>query len=225
MNKGIVDLFNIEEQKMGLLVNDTIMNYASILASSEPAPGGGSAAALVGAIGVSLASMVGSLTEGRAKYAEHAEFVAGLLEQARILQKEFLVLVDEDVKVFNAMSSAYKLPKNTDADKASRMDAIQTALIDCTIAPYKMMELCLRALELTAQAMGKTNLNVVSDLGVAAVCLKAAAQGAWLNVLINLSSLRDAAFIAEYGAKGAELLDRAVRVADEVYEKVKNGFN
>ena len=207
-----------------MFADDKIRNYTTLLASDEPAPGGGSAAALTGAIGVSLTCMVGSLTEGRAKFAEHADFVAGLLEQACDLQKQFLVLVDEDVTVFNAMSAAYKMPKDSAADKGARTEAIQTALKNCTLTPYKIMELCLRALELTEQAIGRTNPNVASDLGVAAVCLKASAQGAWLNVLINLSSLRDAAFAAEYRAKGAGILEAAMQAAEEVYDKIKNLF-
>ena len=202
------------------LADDSIRNYVVKLASNAPAPGGGSAAALTGVIGVSLTGMVGALTEGRAKYAEHAEFVACLLARAREIQEELLVLVDEDVAVFNAMSAAYNMPKDSAAEKASRTEAIQAALKDCTITPYKMMELCMHALTLTAEAMGKTNKNVVSDLGVAALCLKAAAQSAWLNVLINVGSLRDAGFAAEYREKGEATLEEAARVADEIYAEV-----
>ena len=209
---------------MELLVDGSIRNYALRLASDAPAPGGGSAAALAGAIGISLAGMVGALTEGRAKYAEYAEFVADLLAQAQSIQNEFLVLVDEDVAVFNAMSAAYKMPKDTADDKSSRTAAIQAALKNCTVTPYRMLGLCLGALELTARAIGKTNSNVTSDLGVAALCLKAAAQGAWLNILINLGSIRDVEFVAMYRDKSAAALDEAIKMADDIFEQVKTSL-
>ena len=206
---------------MAPLADGSIRHYMEILASAEPAPGGGSAAALTGAIGASLAGMVGALTEGRAKYGQYADFNARLLERARAAQNEFLALVDEDVAVFNAMSAAYKMPKATDDEKASRTGALQEALKACTVTPYKILDLCARTLDVAAEAIGKTNRNVISDIGVAAVCLRAAAQGAWLNMLINLGSIKDEAFAAKYREKGAKALDGALRAADSVYETVK----
>ncbi|MCL2057563.1 MAG: cyclodeaminase/cyclohydrolase family protein [Oscillospiraceae bacterium] len=207
---------------MASLTEGTIRHYMQILASDAPAPGGGSAAALAGAIGASLMGMVGSLTEGRAKYAQHADFNARLLEQARAAQEKFLVLVDEDVSVFNTMSAAYIMPKATEAEKTSRTQALQEALKACTITPHKVLELCAQALELTEQAIGKTNRNVASDIGVAAACLKASAQGAWLNMLINLGSIKDESFVEEYRNKGAKTLESALRTADNIYETIKN---
>ena len=203
-----------------LFVDGTVREYIVNLASGEPTPGGGSAAALAGALGAALTHMVGSLTEGREKYAEHAEFNAKLLEQTSHMRGELLSLVDEDTAVFNVMSDAYKMPKATAGEKSARSAAIQSALKACAVTPYKVMDICARALELTAEAMGKTNINVVSDLGVAALCLKTAAQSAWLNVLINLSSLKDAEFVAEYDAKARVLLERLLPIADSIYDAV-----
>jgi len=201
-----------------LLADGTIREYALKLASGEPTPGGGSAAALAGVIGVSLTNMVGSLTEGRAKYAEQAEFITELLERASRARDDLLDLVDEDIAVFNTMSAAYNMPKATAEDKAARTKAIQSALKACALTPYKVMDICARALELTAEAMGKTNVNVVSDLGVAALCLKAAAQSAWLNILINLNSLKDAGFVAEYREKASAILEKSLPMADAIYD-------
>ena len=201
-----------------LLVDGTVRDYALKLASGEPTPGGGSAAALAGVIGAALTNMVGALTEGRAKYAEYTEFNAGLLEQASRMRDDLLGLVDEDTAVFNVMSVAYNMPKTTAAEKSARSEAIQSALKVCALTPYKVMEICAQALELTAEAMGKTNTNVVSDLGVAALCLKAAIQSAWLNIFINLNSLKDAGFVAEYNEKAEALLKRALPMADSIYE-------
>ena len=201
-----------------LLVDGTVREYAAVLASGEPTPGGGSAAALAGTLGVALTNMVGALTEGRAKYAEHAGFVAGLLERASRMRDELLNLVDEDTVVFNALGAAYKLPKGDAAEKGVRTGAIQSALKTCALTPFKVMGICERALDLTSEAIGKTNVNVVSDLGVAALCLKAAAQSAWLNILINLGSIKDAGFTAEYRDKAAAILGRVMPMADAIYD-------
>lgn len=197
-----------------------VREYMALLASGDPTPGGGSAAALIGAAGAALTSMAGALTKGRAAYAENAAFVDSLLEQTRLLREEFLNLAEEDAAVFNEMNAAYKLPKNTPEDKAARSGAIQAALAGCAAVPYKTVGLCGKALGLTAQAVGKTNMNVASDLGVAALCLKAAAQAAWLNVSVNLGAMRDAAFAAEMRAGGEILLEKAVNAADGVYGAV-----
>ena len=207
-----------------LLADHTIKEYLAELASSAPAPGGGSAAALTGAIGASLISMVGALTEGRPKYAKHAAFTAGLLERARRIQHEFIGLVDEDAAVFNALSAALKLPKTGEAEAADRGVAIQTALKACALAPYKMMELCDRAMELASQAPGRTNKNAASDIGAAALSLKAAAQNAWLNVLINLGGIDDPPFTSDMLTKGGAILEKTVRAADAVYDALAASY-
>jgi len=164
--------------------------------------------------------MVGAFTEGREKYAGHAEFIANLLERADVIKDELLALVDEDSVVFENMGAAYKLPKESAADKEARRAAIQAALKACTVTPYKVMGLCVEAIDLTGQAVGRSNVNVVSDLGVAAVCLKAAAQGAWLNMLINFGGVKDAEFVREYREKGEAALENVVRAADGIYAAV-----
>lgn len=203
-----------------MLVERSINEYVGLLASEAPAPGGGSASAVAGALGAALVKMVGCLTEGRENYAEHADFNARLLERSQQIIASFLELADEDVVVFNKMSSAYKMPKATKDEKDARKNAIQSALRACAETPYKMMELCAQALELTWQAIGKTNGNVASDLGVAAVCLKAAMQGAWLNVAVNLGSIKDPVFSESYRTKGEALLLAALPLADKIYADI-----
>ena len=205
---------------MAMLTALSVKDFAALLASDAPAPGGGAASALAGALGVSLTNMVGSLTQGREKYAEHAGFVASLIENALAVRDAFLALVDEDAEVFKKIGAAYKLPKGSDGEKAARKEAIQQALKHSAATPYKMMELSLSALELTGEAIDKTNTNVASDLGVAALCLKAAVQGAWLNVAINLASIDDAGFTAEYREKCGRILDKALPLADSIAERI-----
>lgn len=208
-----------------LLADRSVTDYAELLASSEPAPGGGSAAALAGALGAALTHMVGAFTEGRAKYAEFKEFNAELLERARAARVELLAVVDEDAVAFGAISSAYKMPRGAEAEKAARDGAIQAALKACIEPPRRIMEICADMLELTARAMGKTNGTVTSDLGVAALCLKAAAQGAWLNILVNLKSLKDDAAAKRFRQSGRALLEEAAAAADGVYDAVRRAYD
>jgi len=207
-----------------LLINHSIKEFTELLSSDAPAPGGGSAAALEGAIGIALTNMVASLTVGRKKYAEHADFISELLTQAGRIQSDFLAVIDEDTQAFNEVNAVFGMPKETDEDKAARKEAMQAALKTCCVPPFKMMELSLEALELTAQAVGRTNTSAASDLGVASLSLKASIQGAWLNVLINIGGINDKVFVDEYRKKGEALLEKALPIADHIYEKIKNSL-
>ena len=121
--------------------------------------------------------------------------------------------------MFCAVSAAYALPKATDEEKARRSEAIQKGLLRCTQSPFEMMELAAEALELAAQLTGKSNASAASDLGCAVLSLRAAICGAWLNVCINIGSLKDRA-AADYRARGQALLSRALPLADETYAAI-----
>ena len=179
-------------------VNDFIHE----LASDSPAPGGGSASALAGSIGSALCSMVASLTAGKEKYREHEALMQELIEQTAVLTDGFLDSIDKDTEAFNGVSAVFAMPKGTDEEKAARRAAMQDALKAATRVPYSMMELSLAALELVEKAVGRSNTNAASDLGVAALNLKAAVQGAWLNVRINLAGIKDEAFVMKYRSRG-----------------------
>ena len=207
-----------------LLIQHTIKDFTTLLASDAPAPGGGSAAALMGTLGISLANMVGALTAGRAKYAQHTDFIAKLLKRSERIQSDFLAVIDEDTQAFNEVSAVFEMPKETDADKAARKQAMQAALKTCVGPPFKMMELSLEAIELTRQAMDKTNTSAASDLGVAALSLKAAVQSAWLNILINIGGINDAAFADEYRQKSETILKKALPLADEIYHCIQESL-
>jgi len=203
-----------------LLIERSVKDFAQLLASGAPAPGGGAGAALNGVVGIALTNMVGSLTMGKAKYAEHADFVAGLLKRAGEIQSGFLSAIDADAQAFDKMGAVFSMPKETDSDKVARKQAMQAALKVCVVPPLDTMDLCIDALELTKQAIGKTNTTAASDLGVAAVSLKAALQGAWLNVLINIGSIDDAAFAKECRDRGEAIFRKALPLADEIYEAI-----
>lgn len=198
----------------------TVFDFAEVLSSDAPAPGGGSAAALTGALGAALTAMVCALTLDRKKYAAHQALAQQTLAQARELQRLLLEKMDEDTRAFGQMRAAFALPKETPEQSSARTAAIQQALSVCTETPLSVMALALQALELACGAMGKTNASAISDLGVAALSLRAALQGAWLNVLINTGSMKDAVLAADCRARGEALLERGLPLAEGLYQSV-----
>lgn len=194
--------------------------FVDLLASDAPAPGGGSAAALEGALGAALTAMVCGLTVGKKKYAEFQELAEEAQKKATDLKARFVDVMDRDTEAFNVVSAAFGMPKATDEEKAARSAAIQKGLEGCTKTPFEMMELAVESLELTASILGKSNDSAASDLGVSALSLRAAIQGAWLNVLINIGSLKNKELAEDYRAKGEALLAKALPLADEIYDTV-----
>ena len=180
----------------------TLEAFLDELASSSPAPGGGSVAALAGALGAALTSMVCNLTIGKKKYAGVEDEMKKILAQAEDLRAKFTVLADKDTEAFNKVMEAFSLPKDTDPQKALRSVAIREATKEATLVPLEVMRHCVDALALAQQAAASGNANSVSDAGVSSVMLRAAAEGAALNVRINLRSLDDAEFV---GCKQEEL--------------------
>ena len=194
--------------------------FVDLLASDAPAPGGGSAAALEGALGAALTAMVCSLTIGKKKYAEFEETAKAAQAKAIDLKARFVDVMDRDTEAFNVVSAAFGMPKATDEEKAARSAAIQKGLEGCTATPFEMMELAVETLELTASILGKSNDSAASDLGVSALSLRAAIQGAWLNVLINIGSLKNKELAEDYRKKGEALLAKALPLADQIYDTV-----
>ena len=193
-------------------------NFVEDLSSNSPAPGGGSASALFGVLGSALSSMVCSLTEGRPKYAESEGFVHAQHDKILSLQDELKGMMQADVDAFMQISAAYKMPKETDEEKAERSEAIQAALLPAIEVPYKIMELAAKGLEITESLIGKTNAMASSDLGCAALGFKCAIQGAYLNVKINLSSSNKPLGTFEQDSKA--ILDKYLPLADKIYTEI-----
>lgn len=204
----------------GLQVGELV----KLLASDAPAPGGGSAAALEGALGAALAAMVCSLTMGKKKYETQRGLVEKSLREAQSIVKKYMDVMERDTEGFNHLSKAFSLPKSTEEEKTARSAAIQEGLKGCTGTPMEMMELGAESLMLIHELVGNTNVNAVSDLGCAAVGVKAAIMGAWLNVRINLSSIKDQEFVKENLEKGERILQRSVLLADDIYSCVLNNL-
>ncbi|MCL2780317.1 MAG: cyclodeaminase/cyclohydrolase family protein [Actinomycetia bacterium] len=206
------------------LTKMTVTEFSEVLASAEPAPGGGSAAALEGALGAALVRMVAAVTVGKKRYAEHQELAERLMADAEGARRELLELIERDTEAFNGFGAALALPKDSDEEKAARAAAMQDALKDATRTPLATMSAALGALRLAKRAVGTTNVNAASDLGVGALSLKAAIQGAWLNVTINLAGITDPAFAAEHRRAGEAVLAEALPLADEIYEAIQAGL-
>ena len=205
------------------LADMQVTQFCDVLASDAPAPGGGSTAALEGALGAALTAMVCGLTtvgKSREKYAEYQEFVLASQKKALDLKARFMDVMDRDTEAFNVVSAAFGMPKATDEEKAARSAAIQKGLEGCTRTPFEMMELAAETLELTTELLGKTNDSAASDLGVSALSMRAAIQGAWLNVLINIGSLKNKELAEDYRKRGEALLAKSLPLADQIYQNV-----
>ncbi len=198
----------------------TVAEFLDELASQAPVPGGGSGAALAGALGAALASMVCNLTVGKPKYADVQDEIQALLAQTEALRARLTALIDEDVAVYHRLSSAYKMPKDTDEQKAARTAAIQDILRDATKVPMQIAEACVEVLRLCKPIAEKGNVGAVSDAGVAALLAEAALRSAALNVLINLAAIKDAEFVARERAALDGLLSSKAQLKEEIYDLV-----
>lgn len=194
------------------LTQYSLTEFTRLLSSNAPAPGGGSASALMGALGAALAGMVCALSAGT-----EAEALRPELDE---ISDRFLCLVQEDTEAFERVSAAYRLPKTTQEEKQCRSAAIQDGLKECLRTPLEMMRLSAQTLRLAAEGMKRYNTSAASDLGVAVLCLQAAAQGAWLNVKINLMSLRDEAWAQTCRRSGQELLEQCEKFAHTLLDAV-----
>lgn len=203
------------------LVDMTVTHFTDVLESDAPAPGGGSAASLAGALGSALAAMVCTLTIGRKKYADYEEFAKETRDKASALKEKLIAQVDLDTDAFNVIGDAFGMPKETDEQKAARSAAIQNGLVACVESPLKMLEYSSEALHLVESMQGKFNVNSASDLGVAVLELRTAILGAWLNVKINIGSMKDKELAESYQKKGQAYVDELVPLADKLFAEIE----
>jgi glutamate formiminotransferase/formiminotetrahydrofolate cyclodeaminase len=174
-----------------MLIEKKINNFLEELASSSPTPGGGSVAALVGALGAALLSMVGNLTIGKNKYIDVEEDFKKIVSKTEKLRMNLSQLVDEDIKVFNEFMAIFKMPRNTDSEKKLRSEKMQEALLQAAQVPLETGFKCLDVIFLSEEVAQKGNVNVISDAGVAVLLAEAALESAILNVKINLKMIKD----------------------------------
>lgn len=199
---------------------ESCRDFVAVLASSEPAPGGGGAAALTAAIGTALGNMVGSLTVGKKKYADVEEEIRGLMAKCDELQTQLLDQVPADAEGFIPLSKAYGIPK----DDPKRDEILEAATIEACKVPVHIMELCCEAIDAVKVFAAKGSRLAVSDAACGAVSLKAALQAASLNVYINTKSLKNREEAEKLNAKCEGMLNTYCPICDEVYETVRNSF-
>lgn len=200
---------------------ESCRKFVEVLASNAPAPGGGGAAALVGAIGTALGNMVGSLTVGKKKYADVEAEIVALKEKCDALQTELLDQVEADDKGFVPLAKAYSIPK----DDPNRDAVLEEATITACAVPMHIMELCCEAMDYIRVFAEKGSRLAVSDAGCGAVCCKAALQAASLNVFINTKSLKNRTVAEEMNAKANGMLNKYCALADEIFATVRANFD
>ena len=204
-----------------MLSEKPVVTFLDELASSAPAPGGGSAAALAAAIGAALVSMVANLTVGKKLYVDVQADIQRILVRSEALRHKCQDLLEKDVAAYTQVSLVYKMPKDTDEQKAARADAMQKALKNATTVPMELAQVCVEVLELCPEAAEKGNVNAVSDAGVGALMAEAALRAAALNVLINLGSIKDEAFVQKERAKLDALLAGKSQLKEQILKDVE----
>ena len=201
--------------------NKSIQTLLDELASAEPVPGGGSVAALSGALATSLVAMVCRLTIGKKGYEAVSVEMEAILPRAEALQRELADLMQADTDAYARVMGAYKLPKETDDEKAARTRAIQATLQHASDVPLHVAELCAQVLELARVVAEKGNKNAASDGGVGALMAEAGLRGAAFNVTINLGSITDETFVQDHRTRVAQLLAKAERAEREILSIVE----
>jgi glutamate formiminotransferase/formiminotetrahydrofolate cyclodeaminase len=215
----------LEDQNEKKLVDMNLEEFANETASESPAPGGGSISAYVGALGISLGTMVANLSSHKPGWDDRWEEFSHYAEQGQKHKDKLLYLVDEDTNAFNKIMDAFKLPKTNDTEKAQRKAAIEEASKYAIQIPFQVMETSLKSMEVI-QAMAEIgNPNSVSDAGVGALCARSAVMGAYLNVKINASGLSDKAFVDDILERGKAIEEEAQKREKKILEITNQKIN
>ena len=205
-----------------MIKDKPIQTFLDELASKSSTPGGGSAAAIMGAMGAALVSMVCNLTIGKQNYLDVEDDMKDVLRRAEELRQRLTDMVRADVEVFDQVMAAYGLPKETDTQKTARSETIQSALRAATEVPLNCARACAEAIVLTQRVAEKGNRNVISDAGVAVLAAYAALRSAALNVHINAGAIKDKGFVEERLAELGQITNGADALTEQVYALVRN---
>jgi len=216
----IIEYVLAGEEKSTSLVDMSCRAFADETASESPAPGGGSISAYLGALGASLAAMVANLSSHKAGWDERWEEFSDWAVKGQAIKEDLLRLVDEDTESFNMVMAAFGLPKGTDDEKAARTEAVQSATKYATEVPFRTMQRSFDAFEVIKAMAVDGNPNSVSDAGVGALCARSAVMGAYLNVKINASGLKDREFADAMVSQGAEIERQTIEIESQIIEIV-----
>ena len=216
--KKIIELMVKDQKKQ--LVDMTVTGFANETASESPAPGGGSIAAYMGALGAALGTMVANLSAHKPGWDDRWKEFSDVAEKGKAYMDQLLKMVDEDTNAFNRIMDALSLPKKTDEDKAARKKAIQDATKYAAEVPLKTMELCYNSMEVMLEMAEKGNPNSVSDAGVGAIAARGGVYGAYLNVCINAKGIEDLEFAKDLENRANVLLRKALELESEILNRV-----
>lgn len=203
-------------------VDKTCSEFVMELASKAPVPGGGGASALVGAIGSALASMVCNLTIGKKKYAQYEQELQQILNKVNELIQDLLKMVDDDAESFLPLSKAYGMPSSTEEEKKLKQQTMEIVLKQACQVPIAIVKTSFEAIKLHSQLVDKCSVLAISDVGVGVQCLRAALQGGMLNVVINISSMKDEEYVKSVKKELIPMVEEGIKLADEVYKKVED---
>jgi glutamate formiminotransferase/formiminotetrahydrofolate cyclodeaminase len=204
------------------LINMSLAAFADETASESPAPGGGSIAAYLGTLGVSLGTMVANLSSHKKGWDDRWKEFSNWAEKGQGLKNKLLAMVDEDTNAFNKIMTAFGLPKGTEEEKKARTAAIQAATKYATEIPLQVMQLSFATFEIIKAMAEQGNPNSVTDAGVGALCARSAVMGAHLNVKINASGLTDKAMAAQLLASAEEISVKAIAAEKEILKLVES---
>lgn len=222
---GLDELYPFEAEKKiieyavrekGELATLTVESFCDVLSSDAPAPGGGSVAALCGALSAALTAMVGNLTTGKGIGEEREKAAWALSERGQKLKEAFVLAIDDDTRAFNRVMDCMRLPKKSDEQKAARLAAIEEANKGATMVPLEVLRRSVEALELAEEMVPLGNPNCASDVGVAGLTGRTAAHGAGYNALINLAGIKDEDFCASVREETERLKEEADEIAGRI---------
>ena len=205
---------------MEKIAQKNCVDFVDVLASKAAVPGGGGAAALAGAIGMALGSMVCNLTTGKKKYSQYEEAIQEILVKARKLQEELLSMIDKDAEGFYPLSKAYGLPTSTEEEKQYKAETMEKCLKVACEVPMNIVRLCHDSIKLHEELVDKGSKLAISDVGCGVQCLRAAILSAQLNVIINVNSMKDREYAQKIDRECNQLVEDGVKICDEVYKKV-----
>ena len=206
---------------MDKLTNQSCTDFAAVLASKAPVPGGGGASALVGALGAALCSMVANYTVGKKKYAAVEEDVKAILAEAEVLRGRLLGLVEADAAAFEPLSRAYGIPK----DDPTRDEVMERCLRAAAAPPMELLRLSCRAIELHQALLDKGSVMVLSDVGTGVIFCWSALYGAALNVKVNTRLMKDREYAQAMNTEADALVNQYRKIADQVYEAVMGRYS
>ncbi len=200
--------------------NSTIDEFTKELSSKSSVPGGGGAAGLVASVGIALSSMTAAFTVGKPKYASVNADMERILSECEELRNEALAAMDRDAEAFEPMSLVYKMPRDTEEERKARDEAMEDCLHGAALVPLSLMELCCRGIDLALELSEKGSELLLSDAGCSAAALSAALRSAYLNVIINTSSMKDRKYASELLEKADKLYREGVENAEKAYGSV-----